>query len=224
MIAVVLIEPSQPGNIGSVCRLMENFELSELVITNPRCDIFASDAIKMAKRGSDILKNAKIKDIDYLKDFDYVVGTTAKIGNDYNIQRSPIKPSELSGIIKQKAKVALLIGREDSGLTNAEIARCDFVVSIPASKKYPTLNLSHACAVLFYELFKDEKSHVDHIQYATNKEKELIMKILKEKMNKLNFKNDLKKQTQVKVWKHMIGKSFLTRREAMALIGFLKKI
>ena len=224
MLTVVLIEPNQPGNIGSVCRIMENFDVKDLVVINPKCDVFASDSIKMAKHGSDILKNIKIEDFAYLKKFDYVVGTTAKVGKDYNIPRSPIKPAELSLIIKQKPKVALLIGREDSGLTNNEISQCDFIVSIPASKKYPTLNMSHACAILLYELFKGKKSHTEHIQYATKNEKEQLMKILKQKLNKLEFATEEKKQTQVKVWKRMISKSFLTKREAMALIGFLKKI
>ncbi|MFC1727940.1 RNA methyltransferase [Nanoarchaeota archaeon] len=219
MVSVVLIEPAYPGNIGSVCRVMANFDLKDLVIINPKCDIHASDAIKMSKHGSNILKKAKIKDFDYLKKFDHLVGTTAKIGRDHNISRVPIIPSEL----KVKPKMALLIGREDKGLTNKEIRMCDFIVSIPASKKYPTLNLAQSCAILFYEIFKG-KSQVDHIRYATKNEKDQIMKVLKEKMKKMEFATEGKKETQIKVWKRLLGKSFLTKREAMALIGFMKKI
>lgn len=230
MISVILIEPSFPGNIGSICRAMANFEFNELIIVNPKCDVFASDAIKMSKWGSDILKKAKIVDFDYLKKFDYLIGTTGKVGTtDYNIIRSPITPDELADLInkKENSKIAILFGREDKGLTNEELELCDFVVSIPASKKYPILNLAQAATIIFYELFKNNNSklsNLSHIKYATAKEKEILMSILKNKLDKMHFATKEKKETQIKVWKRMIGKSFLTKREAMALMGFLKRI
>ncbi len=225
MVSIILIEPSIPGNIGSVCRAMANFGLSDLIIINPKCDIHSSDAIKMSKWGSDILKKAKIADFTYLKKFDCLVATTGKVGTtDYNILRSPVKPEELAELIKNKRNVAVLFGRESKGLTNKEIEMCDFVVSIPASKKYPVLNLAQAATIIFYELFKCKESHLSHIKYVTAKEKEILMNFLKEKLNKMRFATEEKKKTQLKVWKRMIGKSFLTKREAMALMGFLKKI
>lgn len=225
MVSIVLVEPSMPGNIGSVCRAMANFELNDLIIVNPKCDVFASDAIKMSKWGSDVLKKAKVVDFSYLKKFDCLIGTTGKVGTtDYNILRSPIKPEELAKLIRNKPNCAILFGRENKGLTNKEIEMCDFIVSIPASKKYPVLNLAQASVVIFYELFKGKKSNLSHIKYATVKEKEILMNLLKNKLDEMNFSTKEKKETQLKVWKRMIGKSFLTKREAMALMGFIKKI
>ena len=88
------------------------------------------------------------------------------------------------------------------------------------------MNLSHAVTIMLYELFKNsEKEKItDKFIYASNKEKSQIMKNLNKIMNKLDFKTQSKKQTQKTVWKKIIGKSFLTKREAYAVIGFLKKL
>lgn len=223
MISVALIEPINPGNIGAIARIMKNFDLEKLILVNPKCDSKSEEAIKRAKHAQDILKKAKIvKNFDYLKKFDCIVGTTANVGStDYNIPRLPVKPEN----IKIKNNSAIIFGREDSGLTNEEIMECDFVASIPASKKYPVLNISHAAAIIFYELFKQKKetSH-EHIRMMTNKDKKILLKIIRQSLDRLKFSTTNKKETQKKLWKRMIGKSCLTKREFQAMCGFFKKI
>ena len=156
MITVALLKPISPGNIGAVARAMKNFDLKDLILINSQCDTKSEEAIKRSKHAKDILKKAKIvKNFNYLKKFDYIIGTTANVGStDYNLPRLPIKPEDLK--IKNKNSV-ILFGREDSGLTNEEIMKCDFIISIPASKKYQTINISHSAAIIFYELFKQKK-------------------------------------------------------------------
>ena len=118
------------------------------------------------------------------------------------------------------------MGREGSGLTNEELEIMDFTVTIPTSKKYGTMNLSHATTIILYEIFKKiaEENIVSHITPISEPEKKQMMKLLDESMDKMQFLNDDKKDTQRTVWKKMINKSFLSRREAYALMGFLKKI
>jgi tRNA C32,U32 (ribose-2'-O)-methylase TrmJ len=88
------------------------------------------------------------------------------------------------------------------------------------------LNLSHALAVLLYEIYKEKNTKEMVAPYTpiSGKEKEQILKILNDAMDKMDFSTAKKKETQVKVWKRMITKSFMTKREAYALMGFLKKI
>ena len=114
-----------------------------------------------------------------------------------------------------------MIGPESSGLSNEQILNADFVVTIPAAKKYPTMNISHACVVLFYELF-DKCENINEL--ASVKDKEVLLDYIKNVLNKMEFSTKEKKQTQKIVWKRLLGKSFLTKREAFALIGFFKKI
>jgi TrmH family RNA methyltransferase len=229
MISVVLIEPETAGNIGAIARIMRNFEFSELVLINPKCNHLSKEALDRSTHAKSILKKAKIKKINHLKTYDYLIGTTAKLGTDYNIPRSPITPEQLAdklSKINKKLNIGLLIGREGTGLNNKEISMCDFIVTIPSSIKYPTMNVSHATSIILYEIFKKqpkEKSN-EHIIPATNKEKQVIMGYFNKVLNSVKFSTKEKKQTQKTVWKRIFGKAFLTKREAFAVIGFLKKI
>ena len=220
------MEIENPGNLGAICRVMSNFGFKNLVLVNPKCDIHSSETIKRAKHANDVLRNIKI--VDSLDNYDYIIATTAKLGNDYNIPRSPISPEELSKQLQtiDSSNIALLIGREGDGLTNDEIKKADFLVTIPAAKEYFTLNISHAVGIILYELSKTKLStpHTAHIIPASKKDKEVVMQNIKSILDNMKFSTEDKKETQRLVWKKILGKSFLTKREAFALIGFLKKL
>ncbi|HME86936.1 MAG TPA: RNA methyltransferase [Candidatus Nanoarchaeia archaeon] len=223
MITVVLVEPALAGNIGSICRVMKNFGVSDLVLVDPKCDHLSSDSIKMSVRADDVLRNAKVADRKILKTFDVLIGTTAKTGTDFNINRVPIDARELRSVVPKKGKIALLIGNEADGLNNEDIKKCDFTVTIPANPKYPTLNIAQAVGILLYELF--ESGHTaGKFPLATAREKEQIEKLLNEALERMKFNTPMQKETQRRVWKRILGKSFLTKREAMSLMGFLRLI
>jgi TrmH family RNA methyltransferase len=241
MISIILIEPENPGNVGAVCRVMKNFGFENLIMVSPKFDTDSEELRSRAKWANDIVDKIYVIrkcDIAALKRLrknnDYLIATTAKIGRDYNILRSPITPIQLAerlaAINTKKSKIGILIGRESSGLTNEEIKMCDFTVTIPTSKKYGTMNLSHAAAIILYEIFRascegntTNKNIVSHISPINLKEKEQLLKMLDAAMEHMDFLNDDKKETQRMVWKKMISKSFLSKREAYALMGFLKK-
>ena len=223
MISVVLVEPALAGNIGSICRVMKNFDVKELILIDPKCDHLSSDAIKMSVRADNILRSAKVADRKILKEFDVLIGTSARIGTDYNINRVPVTPRELKEVLPKTGKIALLIGTEDNGLSNDDIALCDFTVTIPASQVYPTLNISQAVGILLYELF--EGGHTaEKYPLANAVEKEQIMKLLDVAITNMKFATEMQRETQRKVWKRLIGKSFLTKRESMSIMGFLRMI
>ncbi|MBN2052493.1 RNA methyltransferase [Candidatus Woesearchaeota archaeon] len=227
MITVVLIEAEHSGNVGSVARVMANFGLKDLVLVHPKCRI-NEESRRLAKNANYILDKAKVNGFSILGKFDYLIGTTSKLGTDYNIPRSPMTPAQLAEKLKgiKKRKIALILGRESEGLRNNEVKLCDFMVTIPTSKSYKSMNISHALAVLLYEIHKEKiiKEMMRPYTPISRKEKEQIMKLLKIAMNKMDFTLQKKKETQEKVWKRMITKSFMTKREAYALMGFLKKI
>ena len=224
MISIILIEPKKSGNLGAVARVMANFGFDDLVLVNPKCKKTSKEAVKRAKHGLQVLKKAKV--VRKLPKFDTLIATTAMLGTDYNIPRSPISPAQLAEILPDKCKVGIVFGREGPGLSNEEVLACDFVCTIPSSKKYPTLNLSQSVAIVCYELSKklSVKKVSEHILFATNVEKEQLNKMLDKVLDNINFNNSQKRETQRKVWRRMIGKSFLTKREAYALMGFLKKL
>jgi len=227
MITIVLIGAKKSGNLGAIARAMANFDFSDIVLVDPKCKVTAIEAKKRAKHAGNVLSKAKIKKINYLNNFDFVIGTTSKLGSDYNIPRTPLSPEQLSDKISKikNRKIALVFGREDSGLTNEEISLCDFLVTIPTSKKYPAMNLSHSVSVLLYELNKKlGKNKVAQYAVMDKTDKKHLLKSINTALNSLPFRTKAKKETQKKLWKKLIGKSFLTKREAFALMGFFKKI
>ena len=230
MVTIILIEPETSGNVGAVARVMGNFDVKELVLVNPQCSHLDTEAMRRAKHAKNVLKNAKVGGFELIEDYDYLVATTSKTGTDYNIPRVPIMPEELAEkIVKvSRKKVGIVFGREGKGLYNKEIDMCDFSVTIPTSSKYSALNLSHSVGIILYEFFKrknDVKSkNVEKYVPASKTDKDVLMKKFKELFGKLDFSTAEKKETQAVVWKRLIGKSFLTKREAFALFGFVRKV
>ncbi|MFH1408937.1 MAG: RNA methyltransferase [Nanoarchaeota archaeon] len=223
MITVVLVEPSTPGNIGAIARVMKNFGFSQLLLVNPRCDHLTGEAMARAMHAADVLKKARKVSWSAVKKFPCVVGTTAKMGSEYNILRAPLSPAELAESLP-KVKTALVFGREDTGLTNEEVMDCDIVCTIPSQSKYTALNLSHAAAILLYELRSRKKVIGEQVVYASAAEKKVMLQKVDAALRKMDFSSPRLRETQRKVWKRVVGKSFLTKREAFALMGFLRKI
>src|SRR5512146_1961768 len=133
-IRVVLIEPLYEGNVGSVCRSMKNFGFADIVLVKPcRLDNFAK---AMASHAQDLLATARIVDTfdEALEGADVLVATTGKPGAHINSHvRYPFyNPKELRTMLEDKSGTAALIfGREDSGLPNEIVERCDIVAYIP---------------------------------------------------------------------------------------------
>lgn len=227
MITVVLVEPEKEENIGRVARVMKNFGFGKLLLINPKCDHLGTKAMALASHADDILKRAKTGSKGALDGFDCLVGTTALLGTDSNVLRSPLLPRKAAPLIAKKGKsIALLFGRESSGLNNEELKQCDLLVTIPTARNYSTMNLSQAVGIVLYEIFvASGQEHVaGHIRFARRKDKEILLRQIHHVLGPMDFHTPQKKETQRKVWKRVIGKSFLTKKEFMALMGFFKKI
>jgi len=153
-IRIVLCRPIYGGNIGSVCRAMANMGLSELVIAGTAA-FDAREARKMACWATDILESCRqvATLAEALADCTLVFGATAREGLYRQHTRSPREwaPSILA--TAQNAKVALLFGPEDDGLSNDDLAQCHHLVRIPSTGVYPSLNLSQAVMICAYELY-----------------------------------------------------------------------
>jgi tRNA (cytidine32/uridine32-2'-O)-methyltransferase len=154
-VRVVLVEPSHPGNIGGAARAMKTMGLSRLALVRP-VRYPDPQAEWRAAGAQDVLESVQIFDdvASAIADCVLTVGTS-------NRERSipwPMLSAESAGeAIVTRANhgpVALLFGRETSGLNNDELHRCQLHMQIPANPAYPSLNLAMAVQVACYELRK----------------------------------------------------------------------
>ncbi|MDR0912897.1 MAG: TrmJ/YjtD family RNA methyltransferase [Methanobrevibacter sp.] len=223
---VVFIECKSSGNIGFLARTMANFGLKNLVLINP-CEL-KDDAYYQAVHARYIVENSQRFDTfnQFLisEKIDFIVGSTGTPGGSYNLSRIPITPDQLRDSINLNGKVAILFGREGDGLTNKEISLCDLIVSIPTNPDYPVMNISHAAAIIFYELFKwNFKFNVIGLDEANSIEKNYLLSDFKEIVSLLSFPEH-KRKTNLKVFQNIINRAFITGREAHTLKGLFRKV
>jgi len=127
-----------------------------LVLVTPKADHRTGFARSRAMHGKGLLEKARVVRTlgEALEGMDFSAATTCKTTGEGKLTRTPVSPKEFAeNYSKTNARLGLVFGPEGSGLTNREIELCDFLVSIPASHGYPTLNLGHAAAVVLYEIY-----------------------------------------------------------------------
>ncbi|MGC6483962.1 MAG: RNA methyltransferase [Synechococcus sp.] len=157
---VVLVEPAGPLNVGSVARLCANFAITDLRLVAPRCDPSDPDALRMAVHGRSVLTTARIYPtlLAAVSDCSRVVATAGRLDHG-TIPLGPpelVLPWAIRGVSQQP--IALVFGREDHGLTNAELLLSQRVITLHSCAAYPSLNLSHAVAVVLHEIARLEAS------------------------------------------------------------------
>ena len=151
----ILIKPQLGENIGACARSMKNFGFSKLNIVSPKF-IFPNHKTKTTSVGAyDIINNAKVykNTNDAINEFDIIVSLSAR---KRDINKRHISIHEFLKIVKRRnqSKFGLMFGPEASGLTNKDISLSNFILTIPTSKKFKSLNLSHSVTVICYEIFK----------------------------------------------------------------------
>ncbi len=153
---VVLVEPKNPGNIGSVVRAMKNMGVSKLRLVNPVEYRDVIEQRKMGYRAQDITKKSKEYETlaEALDDMSLVFLATTKKGKWKQDFLVPDDGAKIIAERLQKEKVAIVFGREDSGVTIDESQLADYFLHIPMAGSYPSLNLSQAVVVILYEIFK----------------------------------------------------------------------
>ena len=225
-IYIVFVECETPGNIGFLARTMANFGLKNLVLINP--PTLTPEAYYQATHGKYIVENALVyptlDEFYQSKRIDFKIASTGIAGGSYNLSRIPLKPEQLSKSININNKIAILFGREGDGLSNKEIEDCDLCVSIPTDPTYPILNISHAAAIIFYELFKNKHEYaVEGLEESTSLEKEYLIKDMAELIDKIDIP-DHKKKTGLRSFKNIINRAFITGREAHTFKGILRRL
>ena len=222
-VRVVLVEPESEGNVGAICRAMKNFGFNDLWLVKP-C-VLGDFAKAMASHAQDILEEViTVGTLDEaLQGCDLVVGTTGKPSEStrQHLRTPYFTPSELRTMLEDKSgRVAILFGREDFGLSAEELARCDIVVNIPASDEYPVLNISHAVAIVLYEISGLEGGD---FRLASGEMLDLLYSHLESLLEEINHPGHKRDKTLI-MFRRVIGRAMISQREYFTLMGVLRDI
>jgi TrmH family RNA methyltransferase len=167
MIAILLVEPENPDNIGAVARAMKNTGFSDLRLVNPPRD-WRTKAVKMAMSGAGLLESASVFRTveEAIADRHLVIGTTRRGGPRRGIFM-PFREatSKLLGENSSGGKCAVMFGRESKGLDNDALSLCHRVTTIPVHPDCPSINLAQAVMIIAFKLFEASAKDADIAQY-----------------------------------------------------------
>lgn len=152
-IRIVLVETSHSGNIGSAARAMKTMGLSQLYLVAPKQGV-DDQAIALAAGADEVVKNAVIVPTfdQAVADCEFVIGTSARLRHLQSTLLEPRACAEKTIAFAKQHNVAIVFGRERIGLTNEELLKCRYHLTIPANPDYSSLNLAMAVQLICYEL------------------------------------------------------------------------
>ena len=228
---VILVEPNGPLNVGSVARLCSNFEVDELRIVSPKCDIFSLEAKKMALKGQKFLDNCKIFHNleNAICDCDLVLASCGRI----NVSKDSFFESsedifDWTLSFKKINNLALIFGREDRGLTNSELLLANKTFNIQISQNNPSLNLSHAVSIALYELNNSSKKKFDQelkvFNLASSKQIHDSFLEIEELLLKVGYLLKHTSKAKISKFKNFILRSNTSMHEINVLRGIVHQI
>ena len=232
---IVLIGTENSGNIGAVARIMKNFDFEDLILINPLAPPNAKTAFGFAMHAEDVLSRAHVLHFaseTYLEDlhgflgvYQAVIGTSAQGIAFKNISRIPVYLPEFNFTqFPPSARVALVFGRESTGLTNDELGCVDFIVRIPTGKIYPTLNLSHAVGVMMYQIFiQTTETTREQVLLADSQTKHELATLFSDVVEKTPVAGHRHART-TQAFQNVIGRALLSRKEFEYLRNLFRKI
>jgi TrmH family RNA methyltransferase len=202
---------------------MANFDFEKLFLVKP-CKL-DDECYARAMHASNILDNAKAFSSfkQATEKMDFLVATSSiESSNDKRHLRNAVEINSFSEkIYKIKGKIGLVFGREDYGLLNEEIAKCDMMLRIPTSEKYLSLNLSHAVCIVLNSLYfnknnKHERRIIDKI------EKEKLYSFFSQILDEIDYPKHKRENTEV-MFKRLMGRSIPSKWEYHTLMGVFSK-
>ncbi len=234
-VRIVLVNTSHPGNIGATARAMKNMGLSQLTLVAPK-QFPHGVAVDRAASAVDILEKAVVVPSleAAIADCGLVIGTSAR---SRSIPLQLLLPEQCAEKVVEDCrlnKVALVFGREDSGLSNEELGLCHFHVQIPSSENYSSLNLAAAVLVICYELRRafmrsqGEQAHIEDdywdIAKATGEQVEHFHQHLEQVLVKIDFHDPKNPRQLLPRLRRMFGRIRLDIMEMNILRGILAHV
>lgn len=226
-VRVVLVEPKEAGNVGAAARAMKNFGFTDLVLVGSRPQITRDASEWWAKGASDVVQSARHVSTlkEALADVHLSIATTAIRGRHVYEQLSPADVARLAEeTLGDDHILALVFGREEWGLTGAEVAACQRTASVPTSPDCPTMNLAQAVTVFSYELGKGLRPQAKAPDPAPGDLIDALNARARDLLIRLGFFGDKAPDRMCAELQALAGKRTLTTREASLLLSFVAHV
>ena len=230
----ILVRPQLGENIGAAARSLKNFNFENLRLVSPRDSWPNKSATYTAVEAKDVVHKAKVfQNIDQaVADLDYVFATTSR---SRSVNKKIIDLSKAIKIIKKQSihnkKTGIFFGPEASGLSNDDLINANYLVNIPTSNKFKSLNLSHAVTIFAFELFTASIKFEPIVKNlyrsddAKKKEVNAFLNFLISHLDKVGFlKPAEKKQQMIRSVKNIFHRSSLSTQEIRTLSGVISSL
>jgi tRNA/rRNA methyltransferase len=226
-ISIVLHRTRFSENIGAAARAIRNMGIGQLVVVDPEnCDL--TKICRMATHAaSDVVEQMEVCDTlaEALAGFNFVVGTTARLGGQRKVVSSPSKLGQKLKSLSHDNRIAILFGPEDRGLTNVDIRFCDILVNIPTAE-FSSLNLAQAVMIMCYELFRFSCGKpVEFAPRLANRyELEAMYEQLKDVLIRVSFINPDNPDYFMNNLRHFFSRMQLRAKEVRVVRGICRQI
>lgn len=228
-VRIVLVAPEYPGNVGSTARAMFTMGLSQLVVVSPVCDPQCDEAYWLAHSAAEVVRNLRV--VDRLEDA--LAGTVFSIGTTRRTRRVGYPVFTPEQAVEQilgrgrEQSVAVVFGRESSGLTNPELALCSIQSTVPTATENHSLNLAQAVLVYCYVLFQASLMPSEREQdwkLATHVEMEHFYGHLRQTLASLRTKPASTMESYLARFRRVISRMPLESRDVNLLHKLLSKV
>jgi TrmH family RNA methyltransferase len=220
----VLVGPQTAGNVGAAARALKNLGFERLVVVAPECDIASTEARRMAVDAADLLERAAVAGTldEALAGAGTAVGTSRRVGKYRKPHyRLELFSQELAGLA-QAGELAVVFGREDSGLTDQELDRCTHLVCLPAAEAYPSFNLAQSVLLVAYELRRVEvmeRAEPPQVVPASHESREAMYRHVERALRAIGFLAPETSETMMRRLRRLYGRAGVTDEEVQILRG-----
>lgn len=228
-VSVVLVDPTQPGNVGATARAMDNMGVTDLRLVNP-CHYFHADARMFSMNARYLLHQAKTFDTlrEAIADKQLIIGTTARSREKIRSLKNIRDLGDILTRYQEGIGIAVVFGTEQSGLTNDDLNLCNEWVYIPTYGRSSSLNLSQAVMVSLFELSKyyeaEPVQQVEAVSLASSKSIEGLKGHLFRILDTTGFLRRSSKDTLWSSFSDIIGRAKLDERDVRIIRGFFNRI
>lgn len=225
-VAVILVEPQRPGNIGMICRAMANFGAADLRLVNP-CYHLHPEARKFAVGASSLLGAAQIfPDLSSaVADLHLTIATTRRSGRLRGQLLDIGEIPTLRSGLPPAARMGLVFGREDAGLTSEETAMCSHAATVNTAAEVGSLNLAQAALLFLHELARQPKTSCEAPQdIAEQGEIEPLFDQMESVLTRIAFLNSRRPENVMTPLRHILQRARLSHHEVRLLRGMWSQL